>query len=179
MGLAPVREKIKSTTDLESILNRRLLSTSVLCLERGELEGSIHRVDLGSIGLSLLRLNKKVAICADRRGDQYFFSVNLSENLSCSNNAIVAQGVKIERPAIFGFNSGLKDLDLQLHSESCLCSICVKSHYLTQQLSRYNCLKVQDTLNKYNVFFSDPVHSVLISYLKNFWLNINCILSSE
>ena len=179
MDAAPVREKIKSTIDVESILNKRFSGASVLCLERGELEGSIQRVDLGNVSLSLLRLNKKVAICADRKGNQHFFSVNLSENLSYGNNAIVAQGVKIERPAIFGFNSGLKDLDLQLHSESCLCSICVKSHYLTQQLSRYNCLKVQDILNKYNVFFSDPVHSVLISYLKNFWLNINSILSSE
>lgn len=73
MGSAPIREKIKSTTGLESILNGRLLGASVLCLERSVLEGSIHRVDLGSIGLSLLRLNKKVAICADRKGDQHFF----------------------------------------------------------------------------------------------------------
>ena len=80
------------------------------------------------------------------------FFVNLSENLSCSNNAIIAQGVKIERPAIFGFNSGLNDLDLQLHSDSCFCSIRVGSHFLAKQLSQYNCLQVQDILNKYNVF---------------------------
>ena len=179
MDLASIQEKIKSTTDIESILNKRLSGTSVLCLERGELEGSIQRVDLGNVSLSLLRLNKKVAICANRNDNQNFFSVNLSEDISYSNIAIVAQGVSIERPAVFGFNSGLKDLDLQLHAESCFCSICIQSHFLAQKLSQYNCLKVQDILNKYNIFFSDPVQSVLISYLKSFWLNVNSILSSE
>ncbi|MBT65752.1 MAG: AraC family transcriptional regulator [Synechococcus sp. NP17] len=179
MGLAPIRERIKSTVDIASILSKKFFGASILCLEPGELVGSMYRVDLGNIGLSLLRLNKKVAICADRKGNEHFFSVNLSENVSCSNNTIVAQGVHIEKPAILGFNSGLTDLDLQLHSESCFCSISIESHFLMQKLSQYNCLKVQYILENYNIFFSDPVRNVLILYLREFWLNINDISSSE
>ena len=179
MVLAPIRERIKSTVDVASILNKRFFGASILCLEPGELIGSMHRVNLGNIGLSLLRLNKKVAICADRKGNQHFFSVNLSENFSCSNSTIIAQGVNIENPAIFGFNSGLTDLDLQLHSQSCFCSISIESHFLIQKLSQYNCLQVQYILENYNIFFSDPVRSVLIFYLREFWLNIDDISSSE
>ena len=67
MGLVPVREGIKSTVDIESILNRKFSGASVLCLEQGALEGSMQIIDFGNIGLPLLRLNKKVAISADRK----------------------------------------------------------------------------------------------------------------
>lgn len=178
MDLVPVREGIKSTADIESKLNRKFSGASVLCLEQGALEGSMQIIDFGNVGLSLLRLNKKVAISADRKGDQSFFSVNLSENISYGNRVIVAQGVNIEKPAIFGFNSGLIDLDLQLHSECCFCTISVKNNFLAQKLSQYNCIKVQHILDKYNIFFSAPVYNILISYLRGFWLNLNNISSS-
>ena len=179
MGLVPVREGIKSTADIESILNRKFSGASVLCLEQGALEGSMQIIDFGNVGLSLLMLNKKVAISADRKGDKSFFFVNLSENLSYGDRVIVAQGVNIEKPAIFGFNSGLIDLDLQLHSECCFCTISIENVFLAQKLSQYNCINVQSILDKYNIFFSGPVRNALISYLRGFWLNVNNISSSE
>ena len=98
---SPLRFDIKSTVDMEAILNRQLIAASVLPLERGSLDGVVQILPLVNIALVLVELNKKVAFCADRRLGNYHFSVNLSDDPS--SDSVMAQGVSIARPAIFGF----------------------------------------------------------------------------
>ena len=102
----------ESTLDLASILNRQLNNSSILPLESGPLSGSIQIIRFPNIVVNLIKTSKKIAICADRSSNITTFSVDLSA--PSLSSPILAQGVNITRPSIFGFNSSLKDLDLHL-----------------------------------------------------------------
>ena len=67
--------------------------------------------------------------------------IDLSFRLSSS--LVVAQGVSLSRPAIFGFNSSLKDLDLRMNSYSRLCLIVVPVKYLSFVLRQSRCLDLR------------------------------------
>ena len=108
---------------MAAILNRQFIGASVLSLEKGPIDGNVQILPLPNLRLVLIELNKKVAFCADRRLGNYHFSVNLSDDLS--SDSVIAQGVSIAKPAIFGFNKELKDLDLQLSTGCRFCSIVV------------------------------------------------------
>lgn len=171
-----MRFGIKSTVDMSAILNRQFIGSSVLSLEKGPIAGVVQILPLPNIRLVLIELNKKVAFCADRKTGNYHFSVNLSDDPS--RDTVVAQGVSIARPAIFGFNKELKDLDLQLSTGCRFCSIVIPELFLKTKLSEYGTNNIQDILNKFNILSSGPVPSGLILYLSRLWANITSIILS-
>ena len=54
-------------------------------------------------------------------------------------------------PALFGFNSGVKDLDLVLPACSSMCAIAMSDDFLLTQLEDFACLAALETLEKFNV----------------------------
>ena len=173
-----LRFGIKSTVDMAAILNRQFIGASVLSLEKGTIGGDVQIFPLPNIRLVLIELNRKVAFCADRKVGSYHFSVNLSDDLA--SDSVVAQGVSISRPAIFGFNKELKDLDLQLSTGCRFCSIVVPDLFLLNKLAEYGATDTQAILDKFNILSSEPVSSGLILYLSQLWSNLSTsALSSQ
>ena len=171
-----LRFEIKSTVDMAAILNRQFIGSSVLSLEKGPIDGTVQILPLPNLRLVLIELNKKVAFCADRKPGKYHFSVNLSDDPIRDN--IVAQGVSIARPAIFGFNKELKDLDLQLSTGCRFCSIVIPEPIMMAKLSEYGATNVQDILNKFNILSSGLVPYGLILYLSELWANLSSLVLS-
>ena len=163
--MLPLSLTFESTLDLASILNRQLNNSSILPLESGPLSGSIQIIRFPNIVVNLIKTSKKIAICADRSSNITTFSVDLSA--PSLSSPIMAQGVNITRPSIFGFNSSLKDLDLHLDSCSELCSIIVSSTYLSRVFQKYNLYNLSDIFDRYNVFSSNSVHFRLVPLLKS------------
>ena len=171
-----LRFEIKSTVDMAAILNRQFIGSSVLSLEKGPIDGTVQILPLPNLRLVLIELNKKVAFCADRKAGKYHFSVNLSDDPIRDN--VVAQGVSIARPAIFGFNKELKDLDLQLSTGCRFCSIVIPEPIMMAKLSEYGATNVQDILNKFNILSSGLVPYGLILYLSELWANLSSLVLS-
>ena len=168
---SPLRFNIKSTVDMEAILNRQLIAASVLPLERGSLDGVVQILPLVNIALVLVELNKKVAFCADRKAGKFLFSLNLSD--SPALDGIVAQGVLITKPAIFGFNENLKDLDLQLSAGCRFCSIIVPEHFFAKKMTELGCFFVmKDILSAFNILTNSNVSSCFVQYLNRLWQNM-------
>ena len=168
---SPLRFNIKSTVDMEAILNRQLIDASVLPLERGSLDGVVQILPLVDIALVLVELNKKVAFCADRKAGKFLFSLNLSD--SPALDSIVAQGVSITKPAIFGFNENLKDLDLQLSAGCRFCSIIVPEHFFAKKMTELGCFFVmKDILSAFNILTNSNVSSCFVQYLNRLWQNM-------
>ena len=166
-----LRFDIKSTVDLEAILNRQLIAASVLPLERGSLNGVVQILPLVNIAIVLIELNKKVAICADRKAGKLHFALNLSDNHA--RDSIVAQGVSISRPAIFGFNENLKDLDLQLSAGCRFCSIVVPEHFFAKKMTEFRCFfDMKDIMSTFNILTNSSVSTCFIQYLNRIWQNM-------
>ena len=123
-----LRLPIKSTADLASIFNRQLRNTSVLSLEPGIIQGHVDVIALESIKIFRVKLNLSVAICADRIPGKTLISIDLlPANIS---NYLVARGISFQRPALFGFNNNLRDVDLVLPACSNMCVIAMPNHFL-------------------------------------------------
>ena len=176
MTTSLLRFGIKSTVEMAVMLNRSFVGSSVLSLERGPVDGAVQILPLPNIKLVLVELNKKVAFCADRKGGNYHFSLNLSDDPA--RECVVAQGVSISRPAIFGFNNELKDLDLQLSTGCRFCSIIIPDLFLMNKLTEYGATNVQNILDKFNILSSGPVPSGLILYLSQLWSNLPSLAMS-
>ena len=73
----PIRLPLRSTTDLANIFNRKLRNTSVLSLQSGNIEGYVDVLPLPNLRLFRIKLNKTIALCADRSSDVKF-SIDLS-----------------------------------------------------------------------------------------------------
>lgn len=170
-NIIPHKFNLKSTPDLAAIINRQCSNASILSLERGSFEGSVQILPLDNIRLSLMEFNKTVAIVADRRGDNYHFCINLSAEPFA--HKVSAQGVRIEQTAVFGFNSGLKDLDLRLDAGCRFCSINVPRPLLIQKLSQCDYVGMQNILNNFNVLSNRIVSSSLFSYLNDLWAHLD------
>ncbi|WP_250394857.1 helix-turn-helix domain-containing protein [Synechococcus sp. MU1655] len=162
--LSPLSLNINSTVDFASVLDRQLKDACVLPLERGFIKGLVKVFPLPNIRLCLIESNKEIAICANRSLGKLTFTIDLS--FRPSSSSVVAQGVSLSRPAIFGFNSSLKDLDLHMNSYSRLCSIVVPVKYLSFVLRQYRCLDLREFFDRYNVFTSELVSSRLAPMLK-------------
>ena len=160
----PFSFQINSTVDFASILNRQLKDACVLPLEVGPVMGSIKVLPFPNIRIFLIESNKEIAIFANRSPDKVTFTIDLSARLSSS--PVMAQGVSISRPSIFGFNSLLKDLDLRINACSRLCSIVVPVQYLSSVLCQHRCLGLKEFFDDYNVFASEMVSSRLAPMLK-------------
>ena len=168
---SPLRFDIKSTVDMEAILNRQLIAASVLPLERGSLDGVVQILPLVNIALVLVELNKKVAFCADRKPGKYHFSLNLSD--SPARDSLVAQGVSISRPAVFGFNENLKDLDLQLSAGCRFCSIVVPQNFFSKKLIELGIFfDMKEVLTTFNILTNSSVSSCFVQYLDRLWQNM-------
>lgn len=170
-NIIPLKFNLKSTQDLAAIVNRQCSSASVLSLERGPFQGAVQIVPLDNIRLSLMELNKTVAIAANRKGNNYHFCINLSAEPFAHN--VTAQGVRIEQTAIFGFNSSLRDLDLRLDAGCRFCSITVPSSLLIQKLSQCDYMGMQNILNSFNILSNRIVSFSLFSYLSDFWAHLD------
>ena len=134
--------RINSTVDFASILDRQLSDACVLPLEVGAISGSVKVFPFPNIRIFLIESNKEIAIFANRSPDKVTFTIDLSSQLSSS--PVTAQGVSISRPAIFGFNTALKDLDLHMNACSRLCSIIVPAQYLSSILCQHRCLSLEE-----------------------------------
>lgn len=161
---------------MEAILDRQLVGASVLPLERGSLDGVVQILPLDNINLVLVELNKKVAFCGDRKPGKYHFSLNLSCSPALDN--VLAQGVSIAKPAIFGFNQDLKDLDLQFGSSCRFCSIVVPELFLNKKLIDLGCSDMQDVLGDFNILSNRLVSSRLILYLQKLWQDVHSLALS-
>ena len=139
----------------------------MLALERGPLSGYIDVMPLSHLKLFCINVDKNIAIHADRSNNVFLFSVDLSSNFS--SGYIQAQGDLMSCPAMFGFNSGLKDLDLKLPSSSRICSISVPVAFLLRRLDELSCVDALEILDKYNVVANPLVSSKLISILQQCW----------
>ena len=164
-----VRFPVQSTVGLAEILNRQLNNTSVLALEKGPVNGSVDIIILNCLKLFRIILDKSVAIHAERRFGNIFFSVDLS--LEFSAIPIYAQGVSITRKALFGFNSNLKDLDLVLPSSTRMCTICVPIDVLERRLMGLQFAGAFNFLDRFNVLANDSVTASngVISFLSECW----------
>ena len=161
------RLPFKSTADLAAIFNRQLHNVSVLALEPGVVEGFVDVLILPNIRLFRVTLNAPVALYADRRLGKKVFSIDLSEVIS--SDFIQAQGVTLTRPALFGFNANLKDLDLVLPSGSQMCTIVLDDDFLVGQVQSYGCVEVLETLDQFNVLSNSFVSSDLMIAMAQCW----------
>ena len=174
--MMPIRLPLRSTTDLATIFNRKLRNTAVLSLESGNIEGYVDVLPLPNLRLFRIKLNKKIALCADRNSDVRVFSIDLSPFFY--SDYIQAQGISLTRPALFGFNYNLKDMDLVLPASSSMCAIAVSDCFFTGQLKRFNCIEAFDTLEHFNVLSNNTVSSDLVSVLRQCWSTPRPLLDS-
>ena len=165
--LVKIRLPIKSTADLAAIFNRQLRNASVLALEPGVVEGYVDVLILPNIRLFRVALNASVALYADRCFGKKIFSIDLSQ--AFSSDFIQAQGVVLTRPALFGFNANLKDLDLVLPAGSQMCAIALQDDFLLGQMQRLACEEVLETLDQFNVLSNSFVSSGLKVAIAECW----------
>ena len=162
-----IRLPFKSTADLAAIFNRQLHNVSVLALEPGVVEGFVDVLVLPNIRLSRVTLNAPVALYADRRLGKKVFSIDLSEVIS--SDFIQAQGIALTRPALFGFNDNLKDLDLVLPAGSQLCTVVLQDDFLLAQVQRLACEEVLEIVDQFNVLSNSFVSSDLTIAIAKCW----------
>lgn len=160
----------KSTVDLEFILNRQFSNAAILPLENGPLSGTVGVVRLPNISLNIVNVNRPIAIYADRSLDKIFFSVDLSHASNLPSSGLKAQGVSINSPALFGFNSNLKDLDLRLNSGSQLATIVLQKEFLESKLVALGLDHLLEFLGKYNIFSSLSIQTRLLDLMAKIWL---------
>lgn len=161
------RLPFKSTADLAAIFNRQLHNVSVLALEPGVVEGFVDVLVLPNIRLFRVTLNSPVALYADRRLGKKVFSIDLSEVIS--SDFIQAQGIALTRPALFGFNANLKDLDLVLPAGSQLCTVVLQDDFLLAQVQRLACEEVLEIVDQFNVLSNSFVSSDLMTAIAKCW----------
>jgi len=165
--LVRIRLPVKSTADLAAIFNRQLRNVSVLALEPGVLDGYVDVIVLPNIRLFRVVLSASVALYADRCLGKKIFSIDLSHGIS--PDFIQAQGVTLARPALFGFNANLKDLDLVLPAGSQMCAIALQDDFLTGQMQRLACDEVMETLDHFNVLSNSFVCTDLTKTIAECW----------
>ena len=162
-----IKLPFKSTADLAAIFNRQLHNVSVLALEPGVVEGFVDVLILPNIRLFRVTLNAPVALYADRRLGKKVFSIDLSEVIS--SDFIHAQGIALTRPALFGFNANLKDLDLVLPAGSQLCTVVLQDDFLLAQVQRLACEEVLEIIDQFNVLSNSFVSSDLMTAIAKCW----------
>ena len=162
-----IRLPVKSAADLAAIFNRQLRNAAVLSLEPGVIEGSVDVIVLPNIRLFRVTLNASVALCADRCPGKKVFSIDLSSGIS--SDCIRAQGVTLTRPALFGFNTNLKDLDLVLPAGSQLCAVVLQDDFLLAQVQRLACEEVLEIVDQFNVLSNSFVSSDLMIAIAKCW----------
>ena len=161
------RLPFKSTADLAAIFNRQLSNASVLALQSGIVEGCVDVLVLPNIRLFRVTLNAPVALYADRRLGKKVFSIDLSEVIS--SDFIQAQGIALTRPALFGFNANLKDLDLVLPAGSQLCTVVLQDDFLLAQVQRLACEEALEIIDQFNVLSNSFVSSDLMIAIAKCW----------
>jgi AraC family ethanolamine operon transcriptional activator len=158
---------VKSTADLAAIFNRQLRNAAVLSLEPGVIDGYVDVLVLPNIRLFRVTLNASVVLYADRCPGKKVFSIDLSSGIS--SDCIRAQGVTLTRPALFGFNANLKDLDLVLPAGSQMCAIALQDDFLLGQMKSLACEEVLETLDQFNVLSNSFVSSGLKIAIAECW----------
>lgn len=171
-----IRLPIKSTADLAAIFNRQLRNASALALEPGVVDGYVDVLVLPNIRLFRVALNASVALYADRCLGKRIFSIDLSEAIY--SDFIRAQGVALTRPALFGFNANLKDLDLVLPAGSQMCAITLQDDFLLGQMKRLACEDVLEILDQFNVLSNSFVSSSLKAAIAKCWSS-NRLISED
>ena len=175
--LVRIRLPIKSTADLAAIFNRQFRNASVLALEPGVVEGYVDVLILPNIRLFRVALNASVALHADRCIGKKIFSIDLSDALY--SDFIQAQGIALTRPALFGFNANLKDLDLVLPAGRQMCAIALQDDFLLGQMQRLACEEVLETLDQFNVLSNSFVSSGLKVAIAECWSSNRLVLEDN
>ena len=171
-----IRLPIKSTADLAGIFNRQLRNTSILSLEPGSIQGYVDVISLTNLRIFKIKANRPLAIFADRDPGKRIFSIDLTP--SSPSDCIRAQGISLTRPALFGFKSNIKDMDLVLPACSNMCSILVSDQYLLSQLKSFGSIDVSETLEKFNVLANSSTSCNLLDVLRKCW-DVSNLLSSD
>ena len=161
------RLAINSTVDIASIFNRQLANTSVLSLGTGNVSGFVDVIPLENIRLFSIKVDQPLAIFADRSCEKILFSIDLQH--SSANDCLKAQGVSLSRAALFGFNSGLSDMDLLLPASSNMCCVAIPAKFLIKRLEKLNCTELQEVLDNFNILVNSVVSGRLISILQQCW----------
>ena len=161
------RLAINSTVDVASILNRQLYNTSVLSLGTGNISGFVDVIPLNNIRLFSIKVDQPLAIFADRSCEKILFSIDIQH--SSSSDCLKAQGVSLSRAALFGFNSGLSDMDLLLPASSHMCCVAIPVDLLIKRLKKLNCTYLQEVVDNFNVLVNSVVSGRLLSLLKQCW----------
>ena len=161
------RLAINSTVDVASILNRQLYNTSVLSLGTGNISGFVDVIPLNNIRLFSIKVDQALAIFADRSSENILFSIDIQH--SSSSDCLKAQGVSLSRAALFGFNSGLSDMDLLLPASSHMCCVDIPVDLLIKRLKKLNCTYLQEVVDNFNVLVNSVVSGRLLSLLKQCW----------
>ena len=161
------RLAINSTVDVASIFDRQLDNTSVLSLGTGSISGFVDVIPLKNIRLFSIKVDQSLAIFADRSCEKILFSIDLQH--SSSNDSLKAQGVSLSRAALFGFNSGLSQMDLLLPASSHMCCVAIPFNFFIKRLEKLNCTDLQEVVDNYNVLVNSVVSGQLISLLKQCW----------
>ena len=73
------------------------------------------------------------------------------------------------RPALFGFNANLKDLDLVLPAGSQLCTVVLQDDFLLAQVQRLACEEVLEIVDQFNVLSNSFVSSDLMTAIAKCW----------
>ena len=105
-----------------------------LQLSRGPLLGRLRNFHLGAIRFNLLETNQSLFLSGTRRPKPCTVAIPLEEPQATSRYR--AQGIRVEWPALMGYNRHLTDFDLRLPAGARLATIVIGKEVLLEQLDR-------------------------------------------
>ena len=105
-----------------------------LQMSRGPLLGRLRSFHLGAIRFNLLETNQSLFLSGTRRPKPCTVAIPLEEHQASSPYR--AQGIRVEWPALMGYNRHLTDFDLRLPAGARLATIVIGKEELVEQLDR-------------------------------------------
>ena len=105
-----------------------------LQLSRGPLLGRLRSFHLGAVRLNLLETNQSLFLSGTRRPKPCTVAIPLEKPQATSPYR--AQGIRVEWPALMGYNRHLTDFDLRLPAGARLATIVIGKEVLLEQLDR-------------------------------------------
>ena len=124
----------ESCGDLQELFQPLSPDLVALQLSRGPLLGRLRSFHLGAIRFNLLETNQSLFLSGTRRPKPCTVAIPLEEPQATSHYR--AQGIRVEWPALMGYNRHLTDFDLRLPAGARLATIVIGKEVLLEQLDR-------------------------------------------
>ena len=124
----------ESCGDLQELFQPLSPDLVALQLSRGPLLGRLRSFHLGAIRFNLLETNQSLFLSGTRRPKPCTVAIPLEEPQATSRYR--AQGIRVEWPALMGYNRHLTDFDLRLPAGARLATIVIGKEVLLEQLDR-------------------------------------------